>query len=169
MLQTLDLQLVLILIIQYQVKKMIRHATKYDIPKLIQMVNGYASEFPFALANDPQWFDEEYLSSLLMTIIAGCGFVLIDDDERGFLAAIIVPNVWNPKILELSELAWWVHPEHRNSTIGGKLWIEFDRHANKLKDEGRIKFIKTSLTVKSPAVNFEKRGYKLLEIAYIKD
>jgi len=148
---------------------MIRKATKYDIPKLLQMVNGYAAEFPCGLANDPQWFDEKYLSSLLMTIIAGCGFVLMDDDERGFLAAIIVPNVWNPKILELSELAWWVYPEHRNSTIGGKLWIEFDREAEKLKASGRIKLIKTSLTVKSPKINFEKRGYTMLETAYIKD
>lgn len=148
---------------------MIRHATKYDIPNLIEMVKQYAQEFPSELAKDLKWFEEKHVASLLYTMIVGRGFVLLDDDNRGFIAAIIAPNVWYPSLLELNELAWWVYPEHRNSTIGGKLWLAFDKEAEKLKKEDRIKVIKTSLTVNSPMIDYCKRGYKQIETAYIKE
>lgn len=148
---------------------MIRHATRYDIPILTDMVREYAKQFPSKLAKDINSFDVTYIQQLLMTMIAGRGFVLIDNDERGFLAAIIAPNIWYPSLQELSELAWWVKPEHRNSTIGGKLWLTFDKEAEAMKQDGRIQYIKTSLTVQSPVVDYEKRGYKPLETAYIKD
>ena len=148
---------------------MIRHATKYDIPILVDMVRQYASEFPSKLAKQEKWFDKQYIQQVLYTMIAGRGFVLLDDDERGFLAAMIVPNLWYPSLMELSELAWWVKPEHRDTTVGGKLWIQFDKEAEAMKAEDRIQVIKTALTVGSPAIDYEKRGYKKLETAYFKE
>lgn len=148
---------------------MIRHATKYDINILVELVREYAKEFPDELAQSCSWFDEEYIKQLLMTMIAGRGFILMDDDNRGFLAAVIAPNVWGPKLLELTELAWWVKPEHRNSTIGGKLWLAFDKEATAMRDSGRIQVIKSSLTVGSPSIDYAKRGYKMLEMTYIKE
>lgn len=148
---------------------MIRHATKYDIPILVEMVKQYAKEFPSDLAKQEKWVDEHYIQQLLMTMIAGRGFVLLDDDERGFLAAMVVPNLWYPKLQELSELAWWVKPEHRDGTVGGKLWLQFDKEANEMKTAGRIHYSKTALTAASPVINYEKRGYKKLETAYIKE
>lgn len=148
---------------------MIRHATKYDITELVEMVRQYASEFPSDLAKDPQWFDESYIKQVLMTMIAGRGFILVDDDYRGFIAAIVTPNTWYPRLSELCELAWWVKPEHRKATIGGKLWLMFDKEATAMKEEGRIHYIKTALTVNSPAIDYEKRGYKKLETAYLKE
>lgn len=148
---------------------MIRHATKYDIPNLVEMVRQYASEFPSELASDPKWFDEQNAAALLYTMIAGKGFVLIDDENRGFIAALINANIWYPKLMELAEMAWWVKPEYRNTTIGGKLWIAFNKEAEMIKQEGRVQVIKTALTVGSPAIDYEKRGYKKLETAYIKE
>lgn len=148
---------------------MIRRATKYDITILLEMVRSYAKEFPSELAQSDEWFDDNYIKQVLMTMIAGRGFVLIDDDERGFLAAIVMPNLWYPKLMELSELAWWVKPEHRQSTVGGKLWLAFDKEATAMKESGRIQYIKTALTVNSPAIDYEKRGYKKLETSYIKE
>lgn len=148
---------------------MIRHATKYDLNELVEMVRQYAKEFPSELAKQDQWFDKQYIQQILYTMIAGRGFVLIDDENRGFLAAIVTPNTWYPKLSELCELAWWVKPEHRNSTIGGKLWLAFDKEATAMKESGRVQYIKTALTVGSPSIDYEKRGYKQLETAYIKE
>lgn len=148
---------------------MIRHATKYDIPILVDMVQQYAKEFPSELARQEKWFNKKYIQQLLMTLIAGRGFVLIDDDERGFLAALILQNLWYPELQELSEIAWWVKPEHRNGSVGGKLWVMYDKEANKLKAEGRIHYSKTTITVSSPDINYEKRGYKKLETTYLKE
>lgn len=148
---------------------MIRRATKYDIPILLEMVKQFAKEFPSELARQKEWLDESHIATLLYTMIAGRGFVLIDDGNRGFLAAIIAPNTWFPKLCELCELAWWVKPEYRNTTIGGKLWITFDQEAELMKAQQRIHYIKTSLTADSPNINYEKRGYKRTEIAYVKE
>lgn len=148
---------------------MIRHATKYDIIELVEMVREYAKEFPSELARQEIWFDENYIKQVLMTMIAGRGFVLVDDEYKGFLAAIVTPNMWFPKLTELCELAWWVKPEFRKTTVGGKLWIAFDKEANSMKQTGRINYIRTALTVGSPAIDYEKRGYKKLETAYIKE
>lgn len=148
---------------------MIRNATRYDIPILTEMVRQYAKEFPSKLAQQDEWFNEQYIHQVLMTMIVGRGFVLIDSDERGFLAAVITPNIWFPKLQELAELAWWVKPEYRHGTIGGKLWLAFDKKAEEMKRSGRIQYIKTSLTVGSPAIDYEKRGYKKLETAYLKE
>lgn len=148
---------------------MIRHATKYDIDNLVDLVWEYAQEFPSELAQSCSWFDDGYIKQLLMTMIAGKGFILVDDDYRGFIAAIVSPNLWGPKLLELTELAWWVKPEYRNGTLGGKLWLAFDKEATAMKDSGRIQVIKTSLTVGSPSIDYAKRGYKMLEMTYIKE
>jgi N-acetylglutamate synthase-like GNAT family acetyltransferase len=148
---------------------MIRKATRYDLPILVEMVKQYAKEFPSELAKQDRWIEEQHIQQLLMTMIAGCGFVLIDDDKRGFLAAIVLPNLWYPKLTELCELAWWVTPEHRNSTIGGKLWVAFDKEAETMMQNGRVQYVKTSLSAESPAINYEKRGYKKLETSYIKE
>lgn len=148
---------------------MIRHATRYDIPILVEMVRQYAKEFPSKLAKQDEWFDEQHIKQLLATMIAGRGFVLIDDDERGFLAAIVLPNTWYPKLQEISELAWWVKPEERNGTIGGKLWLTFNKEAEAMKESGRIQYIKTSLTVGSPSIDYKKYGYKEVETAYLKE
>ena len=148
---------------------MIREATRYDINNLVSMTKCYASEFPSKLARDINNFDEINIENLYFSIISGRGFILIDSDVRGFLVAIIVNNTWFPKILEMHELAWWVKPEFRNSSIGGKLWIEFNKKADEFLKSGRIKAVITSLAANSPKIDYEKRGYKMLEVSYLKE
>ena len=136
---------------------------------LVSMVKNYAKEMPSKLASDDNSFDEENVKNLFFSIMSGRGFILIDSDNKGFLVGIIVNNIWFPKILELHELAWWVKPEFRSTSVGGKLWIEFNKKADKLLTDGRIKVITTSLMVNSPEIDYLKRGYKLLEKTYIKE
>jgi hypothetical protein len=69
----------------------------------------------------------------------------------------------------LHELAWWVHPNHREGTVGGRLWKAFDAVAQEFLDCGRAQIICTSLIANSPAINYEKRGYKLLQKTYFKE
>ena len=88
--------------------------------------------------------------------------------HRGFIAAIITPNVWCPTVKELHELAWWVKPEYRNTSIGGRLWIEFNECAKHLIEEKRVEIVFVSSMVNSPKLDYEKRGYELLEQTYYK-
>lgn len=147
--------------------KMIRHATKYDIPALTELVKQFCSAVPSKIANQLDNFDEQNVQKVLMTAIAGCGFVLIDEEQNGFIAAIVGRNTWFPKILELHELAWWVKPEHRNSSLGGRLFIEFNKIAKQWLKEDRVQAVFATLTANSPQIDYEKRGYHLLESHYL--
>ena len=148
---------------------MIRKATRYDIPMLLNLIKEYSKEIPMDVYKKKEWHDEEYVKKLLFTLIKVRGFILIDDDFRGMLLAVIFPNIWCPKVFELHELAWWVEPEARNTSLGGRLWLEFNKEAQKLLDENRIGAVYTSLMENSPLIDYEKRGFKKLETKYFRE
>jgi len=148
---------------------MIRNATKHDIPVLIGMMQKYAAQSPMSALQNQNVHDPAHVAKLMEMMIAGRGFVLIDNDHRGFLAAIVTGNVWCPKVYELRELAWWVDAEHRKGIIGGRLWLEFNRRAERMIDVGRVSCVCTSTLSNSPAINFTKQNYKLLETTYYKE
>ena len=148
---------------------MIREATKYDIPILIEMMQEYSAQSPIAILQDKTAHDPAHVTKLMEIMVAGRGFVLIDDRNRGFLAAIVLSNVWCPEVYELRELAWWVKPEHRNGTVGGRLWLEFDLRAKQMMDACRVDYVCTSVLSNSPFIDFTKRGYKPLEATFFKE
>ena len=148
---------------------MIRKATRYDIPNLICLIREYSKEIPIEIYKNKELHDEKYVTNLLYTIIKVRGFVLIDDDFRGMLIAVIIGNIWCPKSYELHELAWWVKPEHRNASLGGRLWIEFNKEAQKMLNEKRVSSVYTSLMENSPSIDYEKRGFKKLETKYFRE
>lgn len=148
---------------------MIRKATPFDMPSLVRLMRGYIAEAPNETLKDPSLHDQAHVESLMAGMMAGRGFVLIDDLCRGFIAAMVIQNVWCPAIFELHELAWWVKPEHRGGTVGGRLWKEFDVLAQDLLDNGRVQIIYSSIIADSPKINYEKRGYQLMQKTYFKE
>lgn len=147
---------------------MIREATKYDIPILIGMMRDYSAQSPIAILQDKDAHNPAHVAKMMEMMIVGRGFILLDNEHRGFLAAIVVNNIWCPDVYELRELAWWVNPDHRNGTVGGRLWREFDRRATKMMDDGRVDFVCTSVLSNSPFIDFTKRNYKLLEATFFR-
>ena len=103
-----------------------------------------------------------------MQMMAGRGFVLIDNESRGFIAALITTNVWCPEVYELHDLAWWVKPEHRNGTVGGRLWKEFDRLATDLIDDGRIDVAVTAVMANNTWIDYTKRGYSPMQATFFR-
>jgi len=85
------------------------------------------------------------------------------------IIAMITPNIWCPKSNQLNELAWWVAPEKRNGLLGGKLWLEFNKQAQKLLDEKRIDVVMTSLMANSPSIDYSKRGFKQLHTTFFRE
>jgi N-acetylglutamate synthase-like GNAT family acetyltransferase len=148
---------------------MIRQATRQDIPVLVWMMREYAKEAPIPALANPDTHNAEHVGQLIFQMLSGRGFILIDDDHRGMIAAIVTPNVWCPKILELRELAWWVMPEHRGKSIGGKLWIKFDELAQDMLNNKRVDFVCTTVMANSPLIDYTKRGYKPLEVTFFRD
>ena len=148
---------------------MIRLATRYDIPRLLEIVEAYAYENPIRVLGQPHNHFPKYVEELLFSIIAGRGFIYIDEHMRGAIIAIKNGNVWCPKVKELNELLWWVEPEHRNGTIGGRLWKAFDDRAEAMLKAGDIDFVVTSVSANGPLIDYTKRGYKAVGASFVRE
>jgi N-acetylglutamate synthase-like GNAT family acetyltransferase len=148
---------------------MIRKANKFDIPILLDFMREYAKEAPITILNKLEHQNSNHVSNLLISIIMGKGFILIDNELNGMLIAVITPNVWCPSVLELHELAWWIKPEKRNSILGGRLWKTFEDEANKMLNENKIQLVTVTKMTTSPSLDYEKRGFKLLDMNYFKE
>jgi N-acetylglutamate synthase-like GNAT family acetyltransferase len=147
---------------------MIREANKHDMPQLLQMMRDYSTQTPVPALQAAAAHDEAHVANLMMQMMAGRGFVLIDNESRGFIAALITTNVWCPEVYELHELAWWVKPEHRNGTVGGRLWKEFDRLATDLIDDGRIDVAVTAVMANNTWIDYTKRGYSPMQATFFR-
>lgn len=148
---------------------MIRLATRYDIPRLLEIVEAYAYENPIKCLGKQNNHFPKYVEELLFSIIAGRGFIYIDNKMRGAIVAIKQGNVWSPKVKELNELLWWVEPEYRNGTIGGRLWKAFDERAEAMLKAGDIDFVVTSISANGPLIDYTKRGYAPLGASFVRE
>ena len=148
---------------------MIRLATRYDIPRLLEIVESYSFEYPIETLGHRENHSVKHVEQLLFSIINGRGFILIDKHMTGALIAIKQQNIWCPDVVELHELLWWVEREHRNTTIGGKLWIEYDKIATQMLKDGKINCAYTSVSAKGPLINYIKRGYKAVGASFVKE
>lgn len=136
---------------------MIRQANKYDKTEIIEMMKAFRQE-----ADMPELLDidnEEYWNQLLDNIFAGQGVVFLEEG-KGLIMALITPTIWCNKTYAMHELAWYVKPEQRNTTIGYRLFISFLNYAKKLKEEGRIKYFTMTKLDVSPNLKYEKYGFR---------
>lgn len=58
---------------------MIREANKYDMPQLLQMMRDYSTQTPVPALQAAAAHDEGHVANLMMQMMAGRGFVLIDN------------------------------------------------------------------------------------------
>jgi hypothetical protein len=148
---------------------LIREASKFDLDACVEMMRKYASESPIFKLRQAAFHDNYYVRHFLFSLICGRGFIFVDSQYRGMIAAIVTPNIWCPGVHEVKELAWWVDPEHRSGTIGGKLFVAYKVKAEKLIKEGRAQVMSVSLMANSPSIDLEGRGFKRIESTFCKE
>jgi hypothetical protein len=143
---------------------MIRQATRQDKQQIIRMMKLFRAESNIVqyqgLDNEPYW------NKLLDTILAGAGIIYIEDDV-GLIMALITPTVWCDKTLYMQELAWYVIPEKRNTTIGYRLLKKYVDYGNELKSQGRIAMFAIAKMTTSPDIKYGKFGFTKLDENWI--
>lgn len=143
---------------------MIRQATKYDISEVIGMMKKFRAESPVQELLDIE--DEDYWRHMLNEIFAGKGKVFIEEG-KGILLCMIIPSIWSPKVLVLHELAWYVLPEYRNTTVGYKLLKAYLNYAEQLVKSERIRYYTLNKMVSSPNLKYEKLGFRKIDEIWI--
>ena len=83
---------------------MIRYANKYDIDKIIELLKDFAIKTDSQLKGNPLDWSKTYVMQLITNIIAGQGFILIDDEQTGILIAFKNHCFWNNKSIQLQEV-----------------------------------------------------------------
>lgn len=143
---------------------MIRKATKYDKEQIIDMMQMFRSE---ADIEEYRHLDNVvYWNKLLDGILAGQGVIFIEDN-KGLMMALITHTAWCDRTFQMYELAWYVKPEYRNTTLGYRLLKEYIDYGKQLKEQGRIKLFTIAKMVTSPNIKYEKFGFRKLDETWI--
>ena len=148
---------------------MIRKANKFDIPFIVEILKNYRDAAPHKVLNKAN--DKEYIEQLLFNLIVGSGFILLAEKNNviiGTIIAIIIPNVWNPKVMQCSEIAYWVEPEFRGSTAAYRLLKSYIAECDKMMKSDKIQMYTMSKMVNSPDLKYEKFGLSKLEETWVK-
>jgi N-acetylglutamate synthase-like GNAT family acetyltransferase len=141
-----------------------REANKFDIPELCELMRQFRSESDSEFLK--QLDNQCYFEALMHTIIAGAGVIYIEEG-KGVIIGVIAASMWCNKTLLLNELAWYVKPEYRNTTLGYRLLKKYIEHGKELKEIGRIKAFTMGKMVNSPNIKYEKFGFSKLEENWI--
>lgn len=150
---------------------MIKQAhTLMDARHIITLMSKFLLETSYSQATAASR-DVEHLGKLAFTFIQQ-GYVwiaFVDEEPVGLLIAVKEPNMWSPKNIQLRELIWYVVPEHRKTSLGGRLFAKYCETADSLLEQGKIDgYFTTRMTTTDP-VGLERRGFKLKESTYLKE
>lgn len=141
---------------------MIKQMNKFDIPRVIEMLWNYhdSGSIPGLEIND-----DKSATQILTVIVAGGGIGLLaekNDELIGMLLALCVPYMWDKSKLVMTEIAYWVEPEHRGSTAGYRLLKEYLKICDEMKEQGRIHFC-TMSQMEGQELNYSKFGLRPVE------
>jgi len=143
---------------------MIRQATKYDKTEIIKMMQLFRAE-----ADIEQYKHLDnivYWNKLLDNILAGQGVIFLEQG-KGLIMALITHTAWCDRTFQMYELAWYVKPEYRNTTVGYRLLKEYIDYGKQLKEQGRIKLFSIAKMISSPNIKYDKFGFNKLDETWI--
>ena len=114
----------------------------------------------------PELYHRESLEGLANKMMMdGTGILAFYEDKPiGAIGGVLVPHIYNPNIIVLSELMWYVLPKYRNGRAGLLLIKAFKKLAEELADEATLSILPSS-DVKPETL--EKLGFKLGESAFL--
>ncbi len=145
----------------------IRNANKFDLPHILDMLRNFRMQTPIDVMRDCD--NEDYVNRLYHHIILGGGIALIAESDKpfGMIIGVKDHNIWDPELKVLRELVYWVEPEYRGTTAGYRLLKEYNKQAQQLVDENKIKLYTMTKMVNSPDLDFSRFGYKKTEEVWV--
>jgi GNAT superfamily N-acetyltransferase len=139
---------------------MIRIANKFDKSEIIEMLRMFRSE-----SNIEQYKNldnEDYINYLLDQILGGLGIIYIEEG-KGMIIGLIAPVIWCNNHYALHELAWYVKPEYRNTSVAYRLVKAYIEFGKQLKENKRVILFTLSKLPDTPSLNYEKLGFKKID------
>ena len=142
---------------------MIRIATIKDKKDVMRMLGLYRMESPLDFHKTTSL---DHAEKIVDSVLLGAGVCFVAEDAsgiHGMLLAIKNPNIWNPEVMALHELAYWVDVNKRGGRSGYRLLKEYCRYGNDLKQLHMIEYFTVSKMITSPDLDYGRFGFTLLE------
>lgn len=142
---------------------MIRTAATEELPAVLELLKPFSAHMEKTLGVEADEQDEIAALGALQQD----GLLLVDDQMRGVIGAMVFPLFLNTDVLIAQELFWWVKPEARKLGVGDDLMDALEHFA---KQRGcKLVFMMDLATSPESAERvFLKRGYAMSERHWIK-
>jgi len=149
---------------------MIKLATTDDTLIIVKLLTQFLTETSYSQATEASKNFEHLCKIAWMSLQHGyIWLAYVDDQPAGLLMAVKEPNLWLPQARELKELVWYVTPEYRKNSIGGKLFLSFCKKGEELLKLGEIQGYFTTKMTTTDTIDYESRGFRQTEVTYIKE
>lgn len=135
---------------------MIRYANKYDNNKIIDLIKDFAIKSDNPLTKNPLSWSKTYVESILNSLYAGQGFVLVDNECTGVLVAVKTQSFWNENVYQLQETM--LHG--KTNIVIARLIKEYLKIAKNMINKNQIN---QAVMSSYPNIDLSKFGLKLLE------
>lgn len=144
---------------------MIRPANLLDVPWLLDQLRQFDHFFNAKKSLFPK--DTEVATRILEGLITTQPFFVAADTvgRMGFIAGAVAPHPYNPDLLMLSELFWWVAPEFRGGSAGARLLKHFIVYGIESDVDWIVMTIENGTPI-DPA-SLERAGFRLHERSYL--
>ena len=149
---------------------MIRLATNKDTLIAVDLLREFLRETSYSQAEAAS-NNLEHLCKLAWTF-QQYGYIWLafnKDEPVGILMSVKEPNMWLPSAKELREIVWYVKPEHRTNSIGGRLFLAYCKKGEELLKSGEIQGYFTTRMTTTDSIDYESRGFRQTEVTYIKE
>lgn len=147
---------------------LIRLANKFDKDQILLMIKHFRDATPLPIMTN--YFNEKYLTTLVTHILAGRGLIVVAEKDNqlvGMIIGFINNNIWDPDLLVMNELCFWVEPEHRGGSIAYRMIKKYSELAANLCDEKRIQLYTMSLMSNSPKLDYSRFGFMKTEETWV--
>ena len=114
---------------------MIRYGNKFDFPVIYFLLEHFCRQHRFEILKDEATWSRSHVEKQLSMVLAGAGFILIAEDESGFLVALKAPCFFIENAFSLHEIIW--HATNDKTSL--KLFKKFIEIGQAMKDSGEIK------------------------------
>jgi|TARA_R110001606_G_scaffold10475_1_gene45434 hypothetical protein len=148
----------------------IRRATQADDDAVIDVLRKFAEAQPISkLKVEATQYNDHHVRKVLNGIRTAGVLLLadVDGEVAGLFMAVNAPDLWVPNMRVMTELVWWVNPEHRDSSAGLRLLKEYTKIGETMVKAGKISTFTMTLLNNSPITNLEKRGWTPVETNYV--
>jgi GNAT superfamily N-acetyltransferase len=146
----------------------IRPLQRADYPEIRSMLIDFGLETAITTLDQPEYDFAHFDQILLRCEYSGASLVAQSDGEiAGMILALRESDLWIRKIIRMRELAWWVRPQYRGSSVGGRLWSTYIDRCEDLKIRRQITGYTVSRLATSPPFDYERRGFRFIEATYM--